>query len=94
MAALRRYLQSAVEHDLNCKMVFVGGPRQVGKTELGKMIIADPAASACDERPYGSAQGRLSISPIVYVLRQSGNGEASPGGSGTSNALSVIDTMQ
>jgi predicted AAA+ superfamily ATPase len=44
MAALRRYLQSAVEHDLGRKMVFVGGPRQVGKTELGKMIIADPAA--------------------------------------------------
>ena len=35
MAALRRYLQSPVEHDLARKMVFVGGPRQVGKTELG-----------------------------------------------------------
>ena len=44
MAALRRYLQSAVEHDLSRKMVFVGGPRQVGKTQLGKMIISDPAA--------------------------------------------------
>jgi len=36
MAVLRRYLQSAVEHDLSRKMVFVGGPRQVGKTQLGK----------------------------------------------------------
>jgi predicted AAA+ superfamily ATPase len=44
MAALRRYLQSAVEHDLARKMVFVGGPRQVGKTQLGKAIISDPAA--------------------------------------------------
>ena len=44
MAALRRYLQAAVEHDLARKMVFVGGPRQVGKTQLGKMIITDPAA--------------------------------------------------
>lgn len=44
MAALRRYLQSAVERDLHRKMVFVGGPRQVGKTQLGKMIITDPAA--------------------------------------------------
>jgi len=44
MPAVRRYLHSAVEHDLNPKMVFVGGPRQVGKTELGKMVIADPAA--------------------------------------------------
>jgi predicted AAA+ superfamily ATPase len=44
MAAFRRYLQSAVERDLLGKMVFVGGPRQVGKTQLGKMIITDPAA--------------------------------------------------
>ncbi len=44
MAALRRYLQSAVEQDLARKMVFVGGPRQVGKTQFGKMIISDPAA--------------------------------------------------
>ena len=44
MAILRRYLQSAVEHDLDRKMVFVGGPRQVGKTQLGKMIIPDPLA--------------------------------------------------
>jgi predicted AAA+ superfamily ATPase len=44
MAALKRYLQSAVERDLARKMVFVGGPRQVGKTQLGKMIVSDPAA--------------------------------------------------
>jgi hypothetical protein len=44
MALVGRYLQSAVEHDLDRKMVFVGGPRQVGKTQLGKMVIADPAA--------------------------------------------------
>jgi predicted AAA+ superfamily ATPase len=44
MASLRRYLQSAVEQDLSRKMVFVGGPRQVGKTELGRAIIPDPAA--------------------------------------------------
>jgi predicted AAA+ superfamily ATPase len=44
MATIRRYLQAAVEHDLGRKMVFVGGPRQVGKTRLGKMIVTDPAA--------------------------------------------------
>ena len=39
-----RYLQAPIERDLTRKMVFVGGPRQVGKTQLGKMIIPDPAA--------------------------------------------------
>jgi predicted AAA+ superfamily ATPase len=44
MAILTRYLQAAVEHDLTKKMVFVGGPRQVGKTLLGKTVIPEPAA--------------------------------------------------
>jgi hypothetical protein len=42
--ALRRYLQSQVESDLGRKMVFVGGPRQVGKTWLGKAVIRDSRA--------------------------------------------------
>jgi predicted AAA+ superfamily ATPase len=42
--ALRRYLQSQVELDLARKMVFVGGPRQVGKTWLGKAVIGDERA--------------------------------------------------
>ncbi len=29
-----RYLESAIEKDLNNRMVFIGGPRQVGKTTL------------------------------------------------------------
>jgi predicted AAA+ superfamily ATPase len=44
MALLTRYLQAPIESDLGRKMVFVGGPRQVGKTQLGKLIIPDPAA--------------------------------------------------
>ncbi len=42
--ALRRYLHSQVESDLGRKMVFVGGPRQVGKTWLGKAVIGDTRA--------------------------------------------------
>jgi uncharacterized protein len=39
-----RYLSEIIETDLKRKMVFLGGPRQVGKTSLGKQIIADPKA--------------------------------------------------
>ena len=41
---LRRYLQSQIQSDLGRKMVFVGGPRQVGKTWLGKAVIDDERA--------------------------------------------------
>lgn len=43
-ARLTRYLQAQVEADLARKMVFVGGPRQVGKTSLGQAIVTDPRA--------------------------------------------------
>ena len=39
---MRRYLQSRVESDLSEKMVFLGGPRQVGKTTLAKAVLPDP----------------------------------------------------
>lgn len=38
---LTRYLASQIEHDLTHKMVFVGGPRQVGKTTLAKGFLYD-----------------------------------------------------
>ena len=38
---MRRYLESYVIEDLNRKMVFVGGPRQVGKTTLSLNIAPD-----------------------------------------------------
>lgn len=37
-----RYLAAAVQADLKKKMVFVGGPRQVGKTTLGRAVLPDP----------------------------------------------------
>lgn len=40
---LRRSLEAAVRADLETKMVFVAGPRQVGKTTLAKAILIDPA---------------------------------------------------
>lgn len=35
-----RYLTPFIVKDLNDKMVFVGGPRQVGKTTLCRKLIA------------------------------------------------------
>lgn len=35
----RRYLFEQIKQDVNRKMVFLGGPRQVGKTTLAKMIL-------------------------------------------------------
>ena len=37
---LRRYLETSVREDLPEKMVFVAGPRQVGKTTLAQQILA------------------------------------------------------
>jgi len=36
---LKRYLTEQVQNDLPRKMVFVGGPRQVGKTTLAKSLL-------------------------------------------------------
>jgi predicted AAA+ superfamily ATPase len=38
----QRYLQAQVSEDLARKMVFVGGPRQVGKTTLAKVLLPSP----------------------------------------------------
>jgi len=35
-----RYITSAIEQDLQKKMVFIGGPRQVGKTTLAKQLLS------------------------------------------------------
>ena len=38
-----RYLQESVKQDLTEKMVFLSGPRQVGKTILAKACLAGEA---------------------------------------------------
>ena len=40
---MQRYLDAVVRADLAAKMVFIAGPRQVGKTTLAKGILPDPA---------------------------------------------------
>jgi predicted AAA+ superfamily ATPase len=49
MATLPRYVTSAIQSDLDEKMVFLGGPRQVGKTTLAKDLLA---ASGSTESAY------------------------------------------
>ena len=36
----KRYLETIVEEDLETKMVFIGGPRQVGKTTLAQAVAS------------------------------------------------------
>lgn len=45
MTVKTRYLSSAVKEDLKKKMVFVGGPRQVGKTTLGLSFLKPSSTS-------------------------------------------------
>ena len=37
---MKRYLEAAVQADLGRKMVFLSGPRQVGKTTLARSLMA------------------------------------------------------
>lgn len=50
-APVERYLRAQVEEDLRSKMVFIGGPRQVGKTSLARSLLADPAAELSYDVP-------------------------------------------
>jgi uncharacterized protein len=41
---MKRYLTGQILKDLSRKMVFLGGPRQVGKTTLAKQVLSDKKA--------------------------------------------------
>ncbi len=43
MTSVDRYLSDQVRKDLRRKMVFVGGPRQVGKTTLARSLLGKSA---------------------------------------------------
>lgn len=43
-----RYIESCVTEDLQNKMVFIGGPRQVGKTFLAKRLIRQFGGDYCN----------------------------------------------
>ena len=79
---LKRYLEKNIEKDLKRKMVFIGGPRQAGKTTLAKHIcqldkmrarylnwdVLEDRENIMNERfPYGS--GYLALDEIHKYLR-------------------------
>ncbi|MBN1673681.1 MAG: ATP-binding protein [Kiritimatiellae bacterium] len=68
-----RYLGPAIREDMEKKMVFLGGPRQVGKTTLANMISADfsrPVYLNWDNRSHRRAvlDGRWSPDADLLVF--------------------------
>ena len=67
-ALLRRYLAGQVQTDLARKMVFVSGPRQVGKTTLARDLLPDPAGYLSWDIPDhrdAILRGRLPNAPML-----------------------------
>jgi len=72
--SLTRYLSAHITDDLRNKMVFIGGPRQVGKTTISLQYlpsksVSDPAYLNWDHAPIRHAllRGELPASPIVVL---------------------------
>ncbi|MBI4051349.1 MAG: ATP-binding protein [Elusimicrobia bacterium] len=63
-----RYLMKQIQADLKQKMVFVGGPRQVGKTTLAKTLLGHDQSGYLnwdvDEHRERILKGELPVSPI------------------------------
>jgi predicted AAA+ superfamily ATPase len=71
---LQRYLMPHINEDLRNKMVFIGGPRQVGKTTISLQYlptksIDDPGYLNWDYAPVRQSllQGQLPATPIVVL---------------------------
>lgn len=64
LAPADRYLQPQVLKDLQRKMVFIGGPRQVGKTSLARRLLPTPGAELnFDVAPQREAILRRQLPP-------------------------------
>ena len=53
---MERYLQATIENDLARKMVFLVGPRQVGKTTLAKALMAKALVAKAQTPGHSKAQ--------------------------------------
>lgn len=56
-----RYLKGPILEDLNKRMVFIGGPRQVGKTTLALSFLDKPSPKSPAYLNWDSIPGRSSI---------------------------------
>lgn len=68
-----RYITSAIRLDLQKKMVFIGGPRQVGKTTLARHLLADAGRGRYfnwdyDEDRRALLQKRWSVEDALLVF--------------------------
>src|SRR3972149_6249459 len=66
-----RYLEVPIREDLSSKMIFIGGPRQVGKTTLAQKIAGDFSSTAYfnwDNRSHRQAILREQWPPETELL--------------------------
>jgi uncharacterized protein len=65
---MKRYLEDQVRRDLATKMVFVGGPRQVGKTTMALRVLDDPRGYLSWDVPEHRAAILRRELPVVPTL--------------------------
>ncbi len=63
----KRYLYDQIESDLAKKMVFVGGPRQVGKTTMTKQFL-EPKGRGLELRYFRDVDGR----EVDFIITENG----------------------
>jgi uncharacterized protein len=73
LAPLTRYLLSSVKRDLKRKMVFICGPRQIGKTTLAKQLLGSEESDRylnwdIDEDRAAILKGDFPLEPGIVVL--------------------------
>lgn len=68
MSIHKRYLHDEVINDLSKKMVFVGGPRQVGKTTFSKQLIKDYAYLNWDESSHREKILKNQLPPAKLII--------------------------
>lgn len=58
---MERYLRQFLHSDLKSKMVFVGGPSQVGKTTLAVSFLSPPSAESSGYLNWDNLKNRASL---------------------------------
>ena len=65
---MRRYLHDQAARDLQRKMVFIGGPRQVGKTTLARQLLPEPQGYLSWDVPEDREQILRRELPVAPML--------------------------